>query len=87
MGGVLKYGERELMIHCLPNNLPEKITVDISKMLPGDYIHVSDIELGDGFEILTASNNVIVAVEKPKAVSEETETPEKDVAAEESGKE
>lgn len=87
LGGVIKYGERELMIHCLPGNLPEKITVDISKMLPGDYIHVSDITHGDEFEILTAANNVVVAVEKPKAVSEDTETAEQEAAGEDSGKE
>jgi len=69
LGGVLKYGERELMIHCLPGNLPEKITIDISKMVPGDTIHVSDIVHGEEYEILTTANNVVVAVEKPKAAA------------------
>ncbi len=73
MGGILKYGERELMIHCLPNNLPAKITIDISKMVPGDTIHVSDIVHGEEYEILTTANNVVVAVEKPKAAADEAE--------------
>lgn len=76
MGGILKYGERELLIHCLPGNLPEKVTIDISKMVPGDSIHVGDIVHGSEYEILTTANNVIVAVEKPKTSSEESESAE-----------
>lgn len=78
MGGVLKLGEREVMINCLPRNLPEKISIDISKMVPGDTIHVGDIVHGEEFEILTTANNVVVSVEKPKAVSEEVAAEEQE---------
>ena len=71
MGGVLKQVERELMIQCLPGNLPEKISIDITQMVPGDTIHVSDVVHGTEYEILTTANNVIAAVEKPKLVTEE----------------
>jgi large subunit ribosomal protein L25 len=90
LGGVLKYGEREIMIQCLPGNLPEKITIDISKMVTGDTIHVSDIVHGTEFEVLTTGNNVVVAVERPKAVAEEAETAAEPAAADagaDSGKE
>ncbi|HNX25690.1 MAG TPA: 50S ribosomal protein L25 [Spirochaetota bacterium] len=90
LGGVLKQVERELMIQCLPGNLPEKITIDISAMLTGDTIHVSDIVHGSEFEILTTANNVVAAVERPKAVAEETESAEQPAAVEaaaDSGKE
>jgi len=82
LGGILKFVERELMIHCLPGNLPEKIALDISKMEVGDSLHVSDIVHGPEFEILTNTHNVIVAVEKPKAVVEEVEAAETAEAAE-----
>jgi len=81
MGGVLKQVERELFIQCLPGNLPEKITVDITKMVPGDTIHVGDIVHSTEFEILTTANNVVVAVERPKLVVED-ETAEPVAAAE-----
>ncbi len=89
MGGVLKIGEREVMIHCMPRNLPEKISIDISKMVPGDVIHVSDIQHGPEYEIFTTGNNVVVAVEKPKLVAEEDEEAVVPVAVEqeEAGKE
>lgn len=74
MGGIQKLGEREVLIQCFPRNLPEKITIDITKMVPGDTIHVSDIVHGEEYEILTTANNVIIAVDKPRLVTEEEET-------------
>lgn len=71
MGGILKHGEREIMIQCLPGNLPEKISVDISKLEPGDMIHVSDIAHGADIEILTSGNSVVAAVDKPKTSGSE----------------
>ncbi len=90
MGGILKVVERELMIHCLPGNLPEKITIDIAKMGVGDIIHVRDIVHGSEYEILTSGNNVVVSVEKPKAAAEEVESAEQTeeaASAAEAGKE
>ncbi|MCL1864937.1 MAG: 50S ribosomal protein L25 [Spirochaetes bacterium] len=71
LGGILQHGERELLIQCLPGDLPEKITVDISALLPGEIIHVGDVKHGEKIEILTTAENIIVAVEKTKAASEE----------------
>jgi len=70
MGGILQHGERELAIQCLPGDLPEKITIDISDLVPGDAIHVSDVKLNDKIEVLTTAENIIVSVEKAKVVEE-----------------
>ncbi len=82
LGGVLKHGERELMIHCLPKNLPEKIEVDISGLMVGDLIHVSDIKHGEEIEILTSGNNLIASVDKPRAEAETVEEAAAEPAAE-----
>ena len=71
VGGILQHGERELLIQCLPGNLPEKITIDISALMPGDAIHVSDVKHGDEIEILTTSENIIAAIEKAKSAGDE----------------
>ena len=82
MGGILKHGEKELLIQCLPGDLPEKITIDISALIPGDAIHVSDVKHGDEIEILTTAENIIIAVEKTKAsASAETAATEKGAGA------
>jgi len=89
VGGILKHGEREILIHCMPKNLPEKITIDISALMPGESIHVGDIKHGDDIEILTNSNTVIVAVDKKRTdVEAQASTDQADAEVEaESGKE
>ena len=42
-GGTLEIIRRNLAVICLPGNIPESITVDISSLDIGDSIHVSQI--------------------------------------------
>lgn len=89
MGGIFKHGERELSVQCMPRHLPEKIEVDISGLKPGDSIHVGQIKVSDDIEILSNPDNIIAAVDRPRASAEETEAaPEgADGAAETAGEE
>src|ERR1700730_181208 len=47
-GGLLEQNLRVLAIECLPRDLPDRITVDISALNIGDSIHVRDIQLPGG---------------------------------------
>jgi large subunit ribosomal protein L25 len=47
-GGLLEQSLRVLAVECLPRDLPDKITVDVSALNIGDSIHVRDIKLPDG---------------------------------------
>jgi large subunit ribosomal protein L25 len=47
-GGLLEQNLRVLPIECLPRDLPDKITVDVSALNIGDSIHVRDIKLPSG---------------------------------------
>jgi large subunit ribosomal protein L25 len=44
-GGLLEQSVRALTVSCLPRDLPDKITVDVSNLNIGDSIHVRDIKL------------------------------------------
>lgn len=48
----------ELEIACLPGNLPQFIEVDLSKMLGGTSIHLSDITLPKGVTYVPHRGNV-----------------------------
>ena len=52
-GGVLSHLFNELDIVCLPDNLPEFISVDVSGLHLGDSIHISEIVLPEGVESTT----------------------------------
>jgi large subunit ribosomal protein L25 len=47
-GGLLEQSLRTLAVECLPRDLPDRITVDVSSLNIGDAIHVRDIQMPDG---------------------------------------
>src|SRR5881392_322101 len=47
-GGLLEQNLRVVAVECLPRDLPDKITVDVSALNIGDSIHVRDIRLPSG---------------------------------------
>jgi large subunit ribosomal protein L25 len=47
-GGLLEQSLRTLTVECLPRDLPDRITVDVSALNIGDSIHVRDIPLPSG---------------------------------------
>ena len=61
-GGILQHPIREILIECLPDNIPGKIEVDISKLEVGQSLHVSDLKVEEGIKILTDPHEVIVNV-------------------------
>lgn len=50
-GGLLEQSIRSLSVRCLPQNLPEVITVDVSALKIGESIHVRDIKLPAGVSV------------------------------------
>jgi large subunit ribosomal protein L25 len=74
-GGLLEQSLRTLAIECLPGDLPDRITVDISQLNIGDSIHVRDIQFPPGVTPkvqpdLTAFSVVAPIVEEEPVVAE-----------------
>ena len=63
-GGLLQQSLHKLQIECLPQNIPSHIEVDITNLLIGDSIRVSDITL-EGVTILNDESASIVTVVPP----------------------
>ncbi len=72
-GGVLQHSLRTLEIECLPGNLPESITVDVSGLAVGQSIHVRDLTLPAGVTALNDPDLTVFAVSEP-TVAEEAES-------------
>jgi large subunit ribosomal protein L25 len=70
-GGIQEFTHRELEIRCLPTAIPEHIELDVTEMLIGDLIRVSDVN-PEGIEILDAPETMIITISPPRiAVIEE----------------
>ena len=64
LGGVLVKVMHELEIKSMPNNLPHEITVDISALVNlHDQIHVKDLKIPAGVEVLNDADDVICIAE------------------------
>lgn len=62
-GGMISHVATEIEISCLPKDLPEFITVDLSGMTAGSTLHLSDLILPENVEIpaLLKGDNLPVA--------------------------
>jgi large subunit ribosomal protein L25 len=61
-GGMLEQPTREVKVLCEPANAPEAIHVDVSGLKVGDSLHISDLRVGEGIEILGDPGAVIAHV-------------------------
>ena len=70
-GGILDHATRELDVECLPDAIPEEFAVDVSELEVGQSLHVRDIKVLEGVEILNDPDVSIVSVVAPAVVEEE----------------
>ncbi len=71
-GGVLEIHLRELTVRCLPAQIPDRITVNVESLGVGASLHVRDIQVAEGIEVVTPPERVLAAVVAPV---EEVEAP------------
>jgi len=69
-GGVLSHIIRELKVKCLPTDIPEKVTVDISKLEVGNSVAVKDLSLPENIEVLVAPEQIVVNIVSPTILEE-----------------
>lgn len=74
-GGLLQQSMRTLAIRCLPQNLPELLTVDVSSLNVGQSLHVRDLQLPAGVQAVADPELTVFLVSEP-TVSESSTTSE-----------
>jgi len=69
-GGLVSHVMSELQIRCLPADLPEFIEVDLKDMEIGTTVHVKDLQLPKGVEVVlhAAENPPVAVVQIPRAM-------------------
>lgn len=76
-GGVVYHAMNDVEVSCLPANLPEFLEVDTSKLKLDETLHLSDIKLPKGVELVALSHGVeghdlpVVSIHKPRIIEEE----------------
>lgn len=69
-GGTVDFVHRELVLECLPADIPEHITIDISEMSLHDAVRVRDLDTGGKWTPVSDADMLIVHMVAPRAAEE-----------------
>jgi large subunit ribosomal protein L25 len=70
-GGVLDQTLREIEIEVDPSNIPDHVEYDITNMVIGDSVHISDLKVPEGVEVLDDPETSVAVLAAPRAIIEE----------------
>jgi large subunit ribosomal protein L25 len=76
IGGVLDQQQREVVLLCMPDAIPDDIEVDVSGLELGDSLHIRDLAVPAGVEFHTDDSLTVATVLVPRILKEDEETPE-----------
>lgn len=75
VGGILDQALRAVEVECLPQDMPEHIEVDISGLNIHDSVHVRDLPLPPGAEMVTDEERTVLSILPPRKIEVEEEAP------------
>jgi len=70
-GGILEHVLHRVKVRCLPKDIPEYITIDVSNLDIGNAIHIGEIQPPPGVEIIGDKSITVVAVAAPMTEEQE----------------
>jgi large subunit ribosomal protein L25 len=82
-GGIFEFVLREVEVECLPDDIPEHITVDISGLTIGRNLRVAHLPVGENVKVLTDADRVVAHVVALKAEEEKAAAEGAEAAPEE----
>ena len=72
--GILEQHVHDIEVRCVPSKIPDHLEIDVTNLELGESLHVSDLKVPEGVEILTEGDRTLCIVVLPRgAVSDEAE--------------
>jgi large subunit ribosomal protein L25 len=62
VGGVINQLLHEIEIQCLPSLIPHELTIDVAYLGIGEVLHVRDLPIPQGIQVLVAADEVVASV-------------------------
>lgn len=81
-GGLVSMVRREVEVECLPLEIPEFFTLDVTNLGLNDSMHVSDIQFPEGVKVITSTDETIVTCSEVKEEAAAAPTAEAAAGAE-----
>lgn len=80
-GGLLEVVTREIEIECLPDEIPEHFTVDVTPLMIGQSVRASQVPLAESMTLVSSGDTVIAHVVALRASAAEAAAPAEAPAA------
>jgi large subunit ribosomal protein L25 len=77
-GGIMDFVQRTILVSCLPLEIPDQVSVDVSELHLNQNLAVKDLEFGEGITVLDDPASIVAVV-----VASRAEIAEEAVAEEE----
>ncbi|AMO57773.1 50S ribosomal protein L25 [Endozoicomonas montiporae] len=86
-GGAINHARVEVEVKCLPADLPEFIEVDMAAVELGGHVHLSDLTLPEGVQLVALLQGEghdldVASVQKTRGAAEEDEASEEEAGEE-----
>ena len=72
-GGITDFVLRDVLVECLPGNIPEHLDVDISELHINQHVSLSDVVIGEGVAVLDDLEQIVAGVSAPRVEEEKPE--------------
>ena len=69
-GGLLDFVTRDIEVECLPTDIPENITVDVSELMLHESIRLRDLPVDPKWKAISEGDTMLVHIVMPKAEEE-----------------
>ena len=86
-GGILEHIRRKLRVSCMPEDMVDKIDVDVSGLDIGQSVHIKDVSFPPGLSSIEDENLRIAIVVAPTITAEEEEVVEEEEVEKPEGEE
>ena len=67
-GGVLDFVHRQVEVECLPTEIPQHLTIDVSGLHIGEHVEAKDLQMPEGVVLMVEPERVIAGVSAPRKV-------------------
>ncbi len=69
-GGILNIEHRDLIVRCLPKDIPENIVVDTTALEIGQSLHIRDLNVPEGVKVEEDPSSTVVNILSPRKIVE-----------------
>jgi large subunit ribosomal protein L25 len=85
-GGMLNLVRRTLAVRCLPAEIPDRVSIDVTALGVGAAVHVADLVSNYSFELVDDAHMTVVTINAPEGLTEAAEGEESRSGEEVTGK-